>query len=248
LKEIIDLIVIQVRVFAVDTIPFRRISTKSCIEKVKNDFKLDEVELGPPLVGKDSIVFTRGEIKEKSNTLMINRILIEPRKIILEAAGTSRECAQIYSQLVKSIEVATGIDLTDLESPLVLSETTRCVVKLDFGFESLLDNSFADFVYRKVAETATSDVAEASVRPILAEFEVGYHVKSKSLIDNQVGLSAKRLTIGPRAGVPLEERRFFISSPFDSDTHLKLIGDLEKMITRKHPTRVVHGVDEDTAR
>jgi hypothetical protein len=248
LEEVIDLVVTQVRVFAVDAIPIRLIGAKSCIEKVKSDFRIDEVVHSAPALGSNSIVFVRGEIKDKKSTLIINRISIEPRKIILEVAGTSIECAQIYSQLVKSMEVATGIDLTKLGSPIVLAETTQCVVKLDFGFDSLLNGSFGEFIYDKVVKAASSDVAKASIRPILAEFEVSYNVKSKPLIDNQVTLVPKRITIGPRVGAPLKERWFFISSPFDSDTHLKLVQDLEKMITNKYPPRVVHGVGKNRAR
>ena len=234
MKEIDGLIVTQIRVFAVDIIPIRLIGTKSCIQRLKSDLCLDEVDIAPFSPGGERTTFTRGEVTEKGKIVAINRISIEPRRVLLEVAGTSQEANQIYTLLLKSIESATCTNLAKLETPLILSETTQCVATLDFPFDSLLDSSFAEFIYGRVTKVATSNIARASIRPALAEFEISYDVKAQTVIKNKITLSPKRLTIAPRANTPIEERRYFISSPFDSDTHLKLIRDLERLIANKH--------------
>jgi len=234
LKEITDLIVTQVRVFAPDTIPFRLIGAKSCTETLKSDFRVDEVQTNLFLPDRGSIVFERGEITKENNVVVINRIVIEPRRIILEVAGTSKEASRIYVLLLKSMESTTNIDLTKLKSPMILAETTQCIATLNFRFDSLLDDSFKKFMYDSVAKVASNKMARASVTPIATEFEITYDVEAQALIEHKISLSPKRFTIAPRANTPLEEKRYSTSSPFDSDTHLRLMQDLEKVITNRH--------------
>lgn len=235
MKEITDLTVTQVRVFAVDTIPFRRMGTKSCTDRIKNDFRINEVRTDLVSPGVGSIVFEIGELEQEGSTIVTNRIVVEPRRIILDVAGTSRQASQVYALLLKSMESTTGMNLTKLRSPMIVSETTQCVAALEFPFDSLLADSFTRFIHDSVTKTASTKIAKASLTPLVLEFQVNYDVKAKTLIEHKISLSPKRLTIAPRGSTPLEQKRYFTSSPFDSDTHLRLLQDLERALAQKHP-------------
>lgn len=232
MKDITDLTVTQIRVFPVDVVPLGKITTKTCIEKIRNDLSVSEIEPSPFIDSAGPIVFRRGEIKKENRIIVINRIAVEPRRIILEVAGTSREANQVYDVLLSSMDSVADIDLGKLQVPLLTAETTQCIATLDFPFESLFSNSFIELLNSRVKKEATSKIAKGSVRPLVAEVEISYQVKDKTLTENRISMSPKRFIITPRPGAPLEARRYSISSPFDSDTHLRLVRDLEEAIAK----------------
>jgi len=225
------MVVNQIRIFPVDTIPFGLINTKSCVEKIKDTLSISEVGVLPPIEGKNIIIFNRGEIKENNELVVINRIEVDPRRIIIEVVGTSKAGNKVYELFMSSLAALTNIDLGSLQSPLLFAETTRCVATLDFTFEELFNHSFTEFLNKRVEKEATNDAAEGSVRPLAAITEISYRVKDKALVNNKISMNPKQLIIAPRPGAPLDERKYVISSPFNSDTHIKLIEELNKAIT-----------------
>lgn len=230
LKNIVDLVVNQIRIFPVDIIPLGLINTKSCVDRIRDTLSISEVGVLPSIEGKDVIVFRKGELKEDNELVVINKVEVEPRRIIIEVAGTSKAGNKVYELFMSLLAALTNIDLGSLQSPLLLAETTRCVATLDFTFEELFNRSFVEFLNKKVNKEATNDAAEGSVRPLAAITEISYRVKDKALVNNKISMNPKQLTIAPRPGAPLDEKKYVISSPFDSDTHLKLVEELNKAI------------------
>ncbi len=232
MKEITDLTVTQIRVFPVDVVPMSMITTKSCIEKIRGDLSVSEIETRPFIDGTNSIIFRRGESRTGKRIIVINRIAVESRRIILEVAGTSKETNQVYDVLLSSIASVANVDLESLRLPLLLAETTQCVATLDFNFEALFNNSFIQLLNGRVEKKATTKIAKASVRPLAVAVEITYQIKDETLTKNKISMNPKQFVIAPRLGTPLEARRYSLSSPFDSDTHLKLFRDLEEVITK----------------
>ena len=231
MKNIVDLVVNQIRIFPVDIIPLGLINTKSCVERIRDTLSISEVGVLPSIEGKDVIVFRKGELKEDNELVVINKVEVDPRRIIIEVAGTSKAGNKVYELFMSSLTALTNLDLDTLRSPLLLAETTRCVVTLDFTFEELFNHSFTEFLNKRVEKEATNDAAEGSVRPLAAIAEIAYQVKDEAIAKNKISMNPKQLTIAPRPGAPLDERKYVISSPFNSDTHLKLIEELNKAIT-----------------
>ncbi len=231
MKNIVDLVVNQIRIFPVDIIPLGLINTKSCVERIRDTLSISEVGALPSVEGKDIIVFRKGELKEDNELIVINKVEVDPRRIIIEVAGTSKAGNKVYELFMSSLTALTNLDLENLRSPLLLAETTRCVVTLDFTFEELFNHSFTEFLNDRVEKEATNSVAEGSVRPLAAIAEITYQVKDEAIRKNKISMNPKQLTIAPRPGAPLDERKYVISSPFNSDTHMKLIEELNKAIT-----------------
>ncbi len=233
MKNIVDLVVNQIRIFPVDIIPLGLINTKSCVEKIKDTLSISEVGVLPPIEGKAIIVFLKGELKENNELVVVNKVEVDPRRIIIEVAGTSKAGNKVYELFMSSLAALTNLDLESLRSPLLLAETTRCVVTLDFSFEELFNHSFTEFLNDRVEKEATDNIADGSVRPLAAIAEITYQVKDEAVVKNNISMNPKQLTIAPRSGAPLDERKYVISSPFNSDTHMKLIEELNKAITGK---------------
>lgn len=231
--NILDLVVNQIRIFPVDVIPSGLINSKSYVDVIRDTLSVSEVEVRPFIEGKDIIIFRKGELKENNELVVISKIEVEPRRIIIEVSGKSKAGNKVYELFISSLASLTNLDLESLRLPLLVAETTRCVVTLDFSFEELFSRSFIEFLNKNVEKEATNSVARGSVRPLTAIAEITYQIKDESLINNNIGMNPKQLTIAPRAGAPLDARKYVISSPFNSDTHIKLIEDLNKAIINK---------------
>lgn len=233
LKNILDLLVNQIRIFPVDVVPINLINTKSFFEKVGKSLAMNEIGTLPSIDGKDSVSFRKGELKESDESIIINKIDIEPRRIIIEVAGTSKNANKVYERLLTLLKELSVTDLDSLEQPLLLAETTRCIAVLDFSFEEIFNNTFISFLENKVEKQASiSDVAEVVVQPLAAIAEISYKIKSDVLINNRITMNSKQFTIAPRPGAPLSDRKYVISSPFDSDTHIKLVQTLNRSLVR----------------
>jgi hypothetical protein len=230
LKNTTDLTVTQIRIFPVDVVPLGVITTKSCVEKVREALSVSEVEVRPFIEGKDIIVFRRGELRREERVIIVNKIEVDPRRIIAEVEGTSKDGNEVYEAFLSTIATVANVDLGSLRMPLLVAETTQCVITLDFTFDSLFSSAFLEFLKRKVEKEACSNVAKASVKPLAVLAEITYEIKDKALIDNRITMNPKQFSIAPRPGAPLDERKYLVSSPFDSDTHLQLIDGLNKVI------------------
>ncbi|MFA5308834.1 MAG: hypothetical protein WC370_05020 [Dehalococcoidales bacterium] len=233
MKDITDITVIQIRLFPVDVIPFNIISTQSCVQKIKESFSLTVVESPPFLDNINSIMFQKGEFKSNKQIIIINKIEIEPRRIILEVTGTSQQANEVYDSLLISISEAVNIEVGRLRQPLLNAENTRCVVTLDFHISELFSKSFMSFLNNDVKNKASTQLASGIVEPIGILTQISYQIKDETLIKNAIGMNPKQFTITPRSGVPIEEKRFVTSSPFDSDTHLGLIKTLNNLMVKK---------------
>ena len=109
MKNIVDLVVNQIRIFPVDVIPLGFINTKSCVESIKDTLSISEVGVLPSVDGKDVIVFRKGEIKEGNELVVINKVEVDPRRVIIEVAGTSKVGNRVYELFISSLAVLTSI-------------------------------------------------------------------------------------------------------------------------------------------
>lgn len=230
--NITDLKVGQIRIFPVDIVPLKMIASKSFHERLKEDFSISEIEVLPLLEGINSVIYRRGEIIIRGKITIINKIEIDPRRIIIDIAGTSKHANQVYNKLLSSISSLTNdIDIDSLRTPLLLAETTQCIATLDFNINALYNNSLVRFINKTLKKATTNVTAESSVKLVGIACEINYNIIDEALSQNKITMNPKQFTIIPRPGLPLESKKYLISSPLDSDTHLKLIKELNAVIS-----------------
>ena len=229
MNAITELTVNQIRIFPVDTVPLGLITTKTCADKVRELLAVSEVEVRPLLDGNHVITFRRGELKHSTKVVVIRRVEVDQRRITVEVEGTSEDSNAVYTSFLSALGSALDTDLAPLRSPLLVAETTQCVATLDYAFEELFNSAFIEFLNHRVAKEASSKLAKASVRPALVAAEVSYQI-DRTLVESKTTMSPKEFTIAPRPGVPSEARKYLVSSPFDSNTHIRLLRELSKAI------------------
>lgn len=230
MKTVTDLKVTQIRIFPVDVVPLSLITTKTCIDKIRDTLSIGEVEVRPFIEG-NIIIFRRGELRKDTRVIVVSKIEVDPRRIIVDVEGTSGDGNEAYKSFLSAITSTAKDNGESLNMPLLLAETSQCTVSLDFAFDTLFSNVFVEFLKHRVESEASNTVAKASIRPVAATAEIIYDIVDKTLLDNKITMNPKQFTISPRQGAPSEARKYFISSPFDSDTHLKLVKELNKVIT-----------------
>lgn len=231
MNEITELTVTQIRIFPVGVIPFSLINTKSCAEKVKEMFGTTALD-ARGLIGKDAVAFVKGEYKKDAKLLVIRRIEIDPRRIIVEAEGASEDCDAVYEAFVSAITSISDLSIEQFRNPLLKAETSQCVAKLNFEFDAIFSGNFTRFLNRNVEKEASSTLAKAQVRPVVAVSEIAYEIVDRILFDNKITLNPKQFSIAVLPGAPSAEKKYIVSSPFNSQVHIKLIKELDRILTK----------------
>ena len=158
--------------------------------------------------------------------------------MVIQIQGRSVEAsaaADSFSAELKKL--APDPNKENLLQPILINDETACVATLEINFSDLFAPPLKALVEGE-AKRMLSDkyVSAKSISFKNLSFEVRYESADSSLEEHEVGVVSKALTIEPRLGASLKERRFFVSSPTDSETHLALMGILESEISKSRRT------------
>lgn len=227
MKDISELTVVQTRVFAQDALPYRSIGTKTVMEGVESEFKAQNVAVNPPWAPLPCVVFSWGELAG-AQLVPINRITVEPRRVLIDVAASSADAYLVYQHFESLVRRLANGD-SHLPEPLVLSQTTRCAATLSFSFTQLLSDKLGTFA-QLVQDTSSNQKGTSVVAPFGVEFTITYKRGPDRLAEQGVTLTPKRLLLQVRANTSLRDQRYYTSSPFDSDTHLRLLDELERLM------------------
>jgi hypothetical protein len=218
----------QIRLFPPDTIPFVKLVLDKNRKVIHSLFSFEGVE---PISREGSIVginFTAGSYGPRS--ILIPSVAIEERRIVVKVQGTSEEATSLYEEVRKKLE--------DLNENRPIRETlctheTVCSVVLDAAFERVFSQSFLQFIKQTATKYTKNPWSENYIVPADLKFTVRYKVIDDSLVRNHIALASKELVIEPRTQSAIEDQLYWIKSPTDTDTHFKLIDDLERALSEK---------------
>ncbi|MBZ5503791.1 MAG: hypothetical protein LAN59_16410, partial [Acidobacteriia bacterium] len=142
MRDLVDLTVTQIRIFPADTIPLSDLRLSQCIKVVKEAFQFSTVQ--PDFLGVQ-LGFTNGAFENAGKTFNILSLIIDPRRIQIQARAGSPIIDAFYSSLMKVLESTKQVTMGGIR-PLVKAEETTCVATLDIEFEELLAPSLAAFL------------------------------------------------------------------------------------------------------
>lgn len=171
------------------------------------------------------LAFTLGAFKENGSVYPVTAVNVEERRIQLEIEGESKVANRFFAELARVLSPLLP-NKPDLASPIYVAETTTSRVELNFSLSSLLDRRLRDFL----SETYEPAIAKPGYRVLVSPRAIAINASWLPDRDPTTGVRVtdKAFNIEVRAGTQEHERAFFISSPTDSDTHLKLLEDLER--------------------
>ncbi len=235
MKAIVDITVTQVRIYPTDCLPLAELRAAHNVKAIKEAFQFENVQADP--LGLQ-LVFNNGVFRSDGKPIPILSLLMDQRRTQTQVRGRSPVADVFHDALMKLIAPLRGSTDKDGIQPLVKAEETACVATLDINFDELIAPALLHFIQGEAKTRLRTDYGiPRSVAFKNLSFEVKYVPASKDLEEHDIALSSKLLTLEPRMGTPIRERRFYTSSPTDSETHLALLEDLEKSIagTRREP-------------
>lgn len=227
MKDVADLKVKQFRIFPVDRMPFAFLRSGLGQRAISAQFQMAETTLEPTT--GDLLFLSGGYKPEDSDPVAIESLQINDRRIIIHAVGDSAAASRVFDAVRKFIMRIDPKDSTrwkDAE-PFVFTEETTCVATLDIEPSRLFAHTLAPFIKDQVLPAAGTRGGEAELVGVRASFRLGYRMVDDSLRARSAVFAEKEFLIESRIATPLEERRFFTSSPTPSAVHLELLARLE---------------------
>lgn len=228
MKEVRILVTTQIRLFPPDTVPVPKLVLGQHREAIRSLFDFQNVE---PVVRRDAVAgltFNTGTYKPDS--VVIESVSIEERRIVVKAHGKTEIASAVYRAVQARLEELS--DGRKMQEILCTHETESSVV-LDIPFERLFSDSFLSFLHKSAAKYTRNEWSQNLILPSNLKFTVRYKVTDDNLVKSHITLAPKDLTIEPRVQSSPEDRLYWITSPTDTETHFKLIDDLEQALVRR---------------
>ncbi len=235
MKDIVELSVVQIRIYPIDVIPIAVL----LLEKSLNSFKENlRFKSGSVAQDKGEIVglfFQNGEFEHGGTIHLVERLQIEYQRTMLSVFGDSGTADAVYEEVCKIINNVDPDGRFTKAKPYVKTEETSCVVTLDVDFKKLFAPPLLRFLEKTVQHRTATKIAKTEVVPSKFSGRITYQLSDAESRKGNFQLAAKTFTIEPRARTHLKERRYYTQSPTDSDTHFTLLREFEKAL--KGPTK-----------
>ena len=224
MKEVRVLSTSQVRIFPVDAIPLTKLMIAKHRKIIESLFNFEKTE-AITRAGNTGMSFLAGSCGPKP--LLVEEVTIEERRIITRVQGTTKETTSVYEEIKKVLEQVN--EDRSIKELLCTHETASSVV-LSVPFERVFSQPFLNFLNKSATKHIGSPWAEHYLAPTGLRFRIQYKLTDDTLVKNHIALAPKELVIEPRSQSALEDQLYWITSPTDTDTHFKLIDDLEKSL------------------
>jgi hypothetical protein len=228
-----NLVVTQIRVFKADDLPSSLLHSPSFLAIAKNEFGFSKAGLATPPISFDpngGIVFNDGGFEHEKIKYVIQQLLIESRRIIINFFGSSQSASAFYLKLYDIIKAFCINTKTPEFEPLILAEETATTHVLSFPIIKLIGNGPMAGFYTGVREHIEDFNSQIQVLPTAFKFRVLYSNIPSVLLENGIQIQEKELSIEYRAQTRVEDCIYFIKSPNSSDEHEKLVNYFEKKI------------------
>lgn len=216
-------------------VPFDKISLDKLIpqqrlEPLVSLFGFRNAEISKSGADQVSVTLEHGIYDNDTGSHAVKKLEIRERKIVFSLEGTSQDAEGFFEELDEFL-----MDLSDIEghlSPVLKSQESEIIAKLDFSIEDLLSPAYLAFVRTAVERETSLDIAEASVRPVALKFRVDYLLQDESIQEQNISLSSKEFSVEPRKGTLLADRIFYSKAPLDTDAHARLLEELEATLSQ----------------
>jgi hypothetical protein len=144
--------------------------------------------------------------------------------------GNSNEADGVFGNIITHINKISSKCRMDEQMCQLKTQETKCVVGLDIDFWNVFSEEMKSFIQKEAPQPLKYPLR--SIEPKNLSFEATFQ-QTESLQEDRITLAPKKITIEPQTGIPLSKGLFYTQSPFDSETHLKLILAFEKALSPK---------------
>lgn len=233
MKEITDLTVGQVRVYQVNVVPFNHFFDERNIQSIRDVCEFQSIDsLVDGENAHQAVIFKNGVFSIDDEKYVVNHLTFETRRVNFKILADSSIASRFFEQLTDKIITIDKDDRFKNVKPILLSQTTTCIVTLDVSFEDIFSPKLIKYLEGNVIKNTKVKKTKNHVRPIRFSALISYQPTDKSYDDQFVTIDRKFFTVEPRARTSEKERRYYTESPTDSDSHLELIEEFEKIFKK----------------
>jgi hypothetical protein len=231
MKNVTGMHVQQTRLFSPDTVPYRFVITALGTNWLRESLGFNSTNWQDNL----EYIFQDGTIEHQGSIAPITWASFHDRRIFIQVLGDSSAANAAYAAICK---VLTELDPSfEGATPLVTTEETSCTVQLGFDWSTLLNPVLVEHISRQAKEFSSEQVGRF-VKGASLRFTLGVEIKRKELSEHGISSSDQSIVVEPRTDTPLSERTYYTYSPCDSDTHLRLVSELEASLSSRQKTRL----------
>jgi hypothetical protein len=226
--QIMDLRSTLIDLFSVDAFDFLALMLDSFSTTIINKYGCVKLNVPPPSGGV-GIVFSLGKVEIDGKIKVIDRIVIEERRIIITIGGSSNEARVVMNDIIMLIvSFETRHEIRPL-SPILEIDESQYTVQLSIDFPRFISGSMAENVPKSIS--SQTNIAPASMRAIISpvglRYRIRYQGENDVLRSDSITMVDKYLTIEAREGISLDARIFFASAPVKSEVLLDLLHSFE---------------------
>lgn len=237
MRDVRDLLLVQIRIYPVDSIPLHILSAPSAIEEMVSSFRFEKQDLGLPLpriavAGTlQNVAFLNGEfIADDDSTVVIQSVEFESRRILIRIFGTSAQADSFYLSLKDLLINRIVKGEKELPEFIIKAEETTCLVNLDFEFSQIYQQGVKRFLTDNLSNAASEPKLSATTQPIRFAVRISYDVMDRNIKDHGITVNPKEFVIEPRSNTPISDRIYLTKSPFSTDRHLQLLEEFESLL------------------
>lgn len=227
--QIIDLRSTLIDLFPVDSLDFMALMLDSFSTAIINKYGCAKLNVPPPS-GSVGLVFTLGKVEIHGKVKIIDRIVVEERRIIVTIGGSSDEARVLMKDLILLIaSCETRHEIRPI-SPVLEIDESQSTVQLSIDFSRLVSGSIAESIPESLSSrTVIAPTSmRAAITPAGLRFKIRYLGENEDLKNHSITMADKYLSIEAREGIGIEAKIFFASAPVKSDTLLELLRSFEQ--------------------
>ncbi len=231
MKDIKFIKTTQIMIFPSDDIDFYGINNDETLQVIISKYQLSKVTLPAQFSASlPQILLQNGSFRQKQSKFIIEQLIIEERKIVINILSDSDTSNAFYSDL-RALLIS--LDLRQSKGsykPLISTYETTCILKLNFKFEQLCPQIPIRKLENKISKNTTYS-SSVSIIPSSLRFQISYDKIPRKLLKNKISISDKYFVIELREKTDPDDQFYFTISPTDTETHFELIKILEDTLS-----------------
>lgn len=232
--EILNIKVTQIILVHYNEIPLLKVANNRYLQALTSLFGFDAVEV---LQDQRERIFAvqcrNGFFEFEGSERTVERLNIEERRVQITLEGSSQIATALWEKLREFLIHISGVNNISL-LPVIKAQESEIIAHLDFSLEKLISPSFYSFMTTIARGKAALDVADAFVKPTMLNFQFNFVPKDNSLNEQRISLVHKDFSLALANGRSLSEQIYYSKAPFDTDTHVELLEDLNASFLKMH--------------
>jgi len=224
--------VTQIRIFPQDAIPYTDLAIRKNFDQFREKFSFSKTEIPFPFyeLGAPKIInLSGGSITVDDESILINSLNFDERKIVFIIEAPSDKADKAFNIIGEELRDIDRYKNFSASNYLVKTEETECTVHLNIDYHRFFSRQFISFIKKSVAKHSEQPLRKLALKSLC--FEISFEQR-KTLEDVRISIVPKPFTIEPRFATREEDKIFYTRSPYDSETHLRLLKELESLFTK----------------